>query len=237
MRNHPFSATILSLFPEMFPGTLGYSLAGKALERGMWTLDTLNIRDFGLTKHKCVDDAPYGGGAGMVMRVDVLDAALQAAHEKAPHNKMIYMSPRGKPFTQEMARDFSMLAGLTILCGRFEAVDERIFDKWSLAEISMGDYILSGGEVAAMTLLDVVVRILPDVMGNKESDSEESFAGDLLEYPHYTRPHTWDNKIVPDVLLSGDHQKIATWRQAQAEKITKERRPDLWERYRMNNSK
>lgn len=237
MRNHPFSATILSLFPEMFPGTLGYSLARKALERGMWTLDTVNIRDFGLTKHKCVDDAPYGGGAGMVMRVDVLDAALQAAHEKAPQNKMIYMSPRGKPFTQEMARDFSMLSGLTILCGRFEAVDERIFDKWSLAEISMGDYILSGGEVAAMTLLDVVVRILPDVMGNKESHSEESFAVDLLEYPHYTRPHTWDNKIVPDVLLSGDHQKIATWRQAQAEKITKERRPDLWERYRMNNSK
>lgn len=235
MHAQPFSATILSLFPEMFPGTLGYSLAGKALEKGVWTLDTINIRDFGLTKHKCVDDTPYGGGAGMVMRADVLDAALQSAHEKAPQNKMIYMSPRGKPFTQGIAREYATYPGLTILCGRFEAVDARLFDTWPLAEISMGDYILSGGEVAAMTLLDVVVRILPGVMGNKESDSEESFANDLLEYPHYTRPHTWDNKIVPDVLLSGDHQKIATWRRVQAEKITKERRPDLWERYRMNN--
>ncbi len=229
-----FHAIVLTLFPDIFPGPLAYSLAGKALEQEKWRMDTLNIRDFGLSKHKNVDDTPYGGGPGMVMRPDVLDGALQRAKAIAPTNKMIYLSPRGRPFTQKSAQAFAALPGLTMLCGRFEAIDERVIQKWGLVEVSIGDYILSGGEVAALTLLDCVVRILPNVMGNKDSDAFESFSKGLLEYPHYTRPHTWDNKIVPDVLLSGDHQKIAAWRQDQAESITKERRPDLWERYRMN---
>lgn len=221
----------VTLFPEMFPGQLGHSLAGKALEERTWSLQCVNIRDFGLTKHKQVDDSPYGGGAGMVMRPDVVDAALQNAHDLAPHNKMIYLSPRGTPLSQKIVSDLSRESGLTLLCGRFEGVDERVTEKWKLAEISLGDYILSGGETAALTLLDAVIRLLPGVMGNDTSGVQESFSQDLLEYPQYTRPQTWDNKIVPDVLLSGDHQKIADWRQVQAEKITKTRRPDLWNRY------
>ncbi|MBX9976746.1 MAG: tRNA (guanosine(37)-N1)-methyltransferase TrmD, partial [Alphaproteobacteria bacterium] len=222
-----FHAIALTLFPEMFPGFLGHSIAGKALLEGKWSIDTIQIRDFGISKHKNVDDTSYGGGPGMVMRADVLDGALQRAHAMAPNNKMIYLSPRGTPFTQEISKEFAALPGLTMLCGRFEAIDERIIEKWGLAEISIGDYILSGGEVAALTVLDSVVRILPSVMGNAESDDFESFSKGLLEYPHYTRPHSWENKIVPDILLSGDHTKIATWRQEQAERITKERRPDL----------
>ena len=226
-----YSVIPVTLFPEMFPGQLGHSLAGKALEEHTWSLQCVNIRDFGLTKHKQVDDSPYGGGAGMVMRPDVVDAALQRAHTLAPHNKMIYLSPRGTPFSQKIALDLSRESGLTLLCGRFEGIDERVTEKWELAEISLGDYILSGGETAALTLLDAVIRLLPGVMGNDTSSVQESFSQDLLEYPQYTRPQTWDNKIVPDVLLSGDHQKIADWRQVQAEKITKTRRPDLWNRY------
>ncbi len=226
-----YSVIPVTLFPEMFPGQLGHSLAGKALEEHTWSLQCVNIRDFGLTKHKQVDDSPYGGGAGMVMRPDVVDAALQSAHTLAPKNKMIYLSPRGTPFSQKIASDLSRESGLTLLCGRFEGIDERVTEKWELAEISLGDYILSGGETAALTLLDAVIRLLPGVMGNDTSSVQESFSQDLLEYPQYTRPQTWDNKIVPDVLLSGDHQKIADWRQVQAEKITKTRRPDLWNRY------
>lgn len=221
----------VTLFPEMFPGQLGHSLAGKALQEGTWSLECVNIREFGLTKHLQVDDAPYGGGAGMVMRPDVIDAALTRAHTLAPSNKLIYLTPRGAPLSQQIVTDLSKESGLTLLCGRFEGVDERVSEKWKLAEISLGDYILSGGETAALTLLDAVIRLLPGVMGNDSSSIQESFSEDLLEYPQYTRPHTWDNKIVPDVLLSGDHQKIAAWRRVQAEKITCERRPDLWARY------
>ena len=226
-----FSAIPLTLFPEMFPGNLAYSLAGKALVEGTWSINPINIRDFGLTKHKQVDDSPYGGGAGMVMRPDVVDAALARAKEIAPHNKGIFLTPRGIPLTQKKVQELSHSPGLTLLCGRFEGVDQRVIEKWGLEEISIGDYILSGGEVAALTLLDAVIRLLPGVMGNEESEISESFAGDLLEYPQYTRPHTWNNKIVPEILLSGDHQKIAAWRQEQAEKITYERRLDLWARY------
>lgn len=232
-----FHALALTLFPEMFPGFLNYSLAGKAKEEGLWSMDTLNLRTFGLTKHRCVDDTPYGGGAGMVMRADVLDAALYEAFEKAPHNTMIYMSPRGAPLTQKKAHALAQTPGVTILCGRFEGVDERIFSKWPLEEISIGDYILSGGEVAALTMLDAVIRLIPGVMGNQYSAVSESFSDDLLEYPQYTKPHTWNDTIVPDILLSGDHKKIADWRQAQAEKITKERRPDLWARFRMKQDR
>ena len=230
-----FHAVTISLFPEMFPGPLGLSLAGRALEDKQWQLSTVNIRDFGLTKHRQVDDTPYGGGPGMVMRPDVIDAALTQAMDIAPRNKILFMSPRGAPFTQEHAKEFATLPGLTLLCGRFEGIDERALEtwqeKWGLAELSIGDYILSGGELAALTVLDATIRLLPGVMGNGESGASESFSEPLLEYPQYTRPHSWNNKIVPDVLLSGDHQKIAKWRQEQAEGLTKKRRPDLWQRY------
>lgn len=227
-----FSVVPVTLFPEMFPGSLGYSLAGKAREVGTWSLECVNIRDFGLTKHRDVDDAPYGGGAGMVMRADVVDAALDQAKKLAPANTYVFLTPRGAPLSQKIVRDYGQKSGLTLLCGRFEGIDERVIQKWGLEEISVGDYILSGGESAALTLLDAVIRLLPGVMGNEYSGVSESFSKDLLEYPHYTRPHTWNNKIVPDVLLSGDHQKIADWRQEQAEIITKTRRPDLWARYK-----
>ncbi len=227
----------LTLFPEMFPGPLDYSLAGKALKEKKWEIETINLRDFGLSKHKNVDDTPYGGGPGMVMRPDVIDAALQKAHAHAPSNKIIYFSPRGVPLTQNLAQDFAALSGVTLLCGRFEAVDQRVIDKWDLMEVSLGDYILSGGEVAALTLLDCIVRILPGVMGNRESDEEESFSKDLLEYPHYTRPHLWENRAVPEILLSGDHEKIKTWRREQAEIITQQRRPDLFEKYQSRKDK
>ena len=230
-----FHAVTITLFPEMFPGPLGLSLAGRALTENQWRLSTVNIRDHGLTKHRQVDDTPYGGGPGMVMRADVIDAALEGAHALAPDNTLLFMSPRGTHFSQEHARTFSASPGVSILCGRFEGVDERVLDKWreksGLAELSIGDYILSGGELAALTVLDAVVRLLPGVMGNEDSGASESFSEPLLEYPQYTRPHSWDNKIVPDVLLSGDHQKIAKWRQEQAEGLTKKRRPDLWQRY------
>lgn len=228
-----FHALTLTLFPHMFPGFLDHSLAGKAKDKELWRIETLNLRQFGRTKHMCVDDTPYGGGAGMVMRADVLDDALTHAVSLAPSNTMVYMSPRGAPLTHKKVAEFAQSPGVTILCGRFEGVDERIFSKWPLEEISIGDYILSGGEVAALTMLDAVVRLIPGVMGNQDSGVSESFSDDLLEYPHYTRPYTWNDTIVPDVLLSGDHKKIADWRQAQAEKITKERRPDLWARFRM----
>lgn len=229
----PLHVTVVTLFPEMFPGGLGYSLTGKALADQKWLLDTVQIRDYAEDKHHTVDDTPYGGGAGMVMKPDVVDRALRAARGRGSNDrKMIYLTPRGKPFTQEMAREYaSNESGLILLCGRYEGVDSRVIEHWQMDEVSIGDYVLTGGELPAQILLDAVVRLLPAVLGNKESLENESFELGILEYPQYTKPQNWKNKIVPDVLLSGDHQKIAKWRQEEAERITRERRPDLWQAY------
>ncbi|MGO9943168.1 MAG: tRNA (guanosine(37)-N1)-methyltransferase TrmD [Rhodoblastus sp.] len=223
-----WAASVFTLYPEMFPGPLGASMAGTALTNGLWTLKTHNIRDHGLGRHRAVDDTPAGGGPGMVLRADVLAASLDAATPLGDPRPRLLMSPRGKPLTQEMAREFASGPGLVILCGRFEGVDERVIEGRGLREISIGDYILSGGEIAALTLLDACVRLLPGVMGKHESGDDESFEGGLLEYPHYTRPREWEGRPIPDMLLSGDHAKIARWRREQAEALTKERRPDLW---------
>jgi tRNA (guanine37-N1)-methyltransferase len=224
-----WTATALTLFPEMFPGVLGHSLAGKALEKGVWALETVDIRGFATDKHQTVDDAPMGGGAGMVMRPDVLDAAIASVADKP--GRMIYLSPRGAVFDQAMARDLAAGPGVKLLCGRYEGVDQRVLDKWEVEEVSLGDFVLSGGEPAALTLLDACVRLLPGFMGAKDSLDEESFENGLLEYPHYTRPADWDGRAVPEVLLSGHHENIRAWRRAQAEAVTKRRRPDLWARY------
>ena len=221
----PWRAQVLTLFPEMFPGFLGASLAGKALEKGIWALEVLDIRDFARDKHRAVDDAPFGGGAGMVMRPDVVDAALNAASGPA-----IYLSPRGRLLTQAVAREIAAGPGVTLLCGRYEGVDQRVLDAHDIAEVSIGDYVLSGGEPAALVLLDAVVRLLPGVVGNEASPAEESFERGLLEYPHYTRPAEWQGRSVPEVLISGHHENIRRWRMAEAERITRERRPDLWAR-------
>lgn len=227
-----WSATVLTLFPEMFPGPLGASLAGKALEAGTWSLDTVDIRGFARDKHRSVDDTPFGGGAGMVMRPDVVDAAIETGLAKAPDGAaLVYLSPRGRPLTQSRVRDLSAGPGLVALCGRYEGVDQRVLDARAVEEISVGDYVLSGGEPAAMVIIDACVRLLPGVMGAEASGEEESFEGDLLEYPHYTRPDDWDGRKVPEVLTSGHHANIAAWRREEAEKITKARRPDLWDRY------
>jgi tRNA (guanine37-N1)-methyltransferase len=215
----------------MFPGTLGHSLAGQALEDGRWRLETLDIRDFASDKHRTVDDAPFGGGPGMVMRPDVVDAAIGAAKEKVGGIPMIYLSPRGTPARQDRVREIADGDGMNILCGRFEGVDARVLEAHDVEEISLGDFVLSGGEPAAITLIDACVRLLPGVMGSKESLEEESFNRGLLEYPHFTRPQNWDGRAVPEVLLSGHHEKIRAWRLAQAEAATKKRRPDLWSRY------
>jgi tRNA (guanine37-N1)-methyltransferase len=226
-------ATVLTIFPEMFPGTLGSSLAGKALAEGKWALDLIDIRDFAADKHRSVDDTPAGGGAGMVMRADIAAAAIDAARETAmPGTPTLYLSPRGTPLTQDRVRDLAQGPGAILLCGRFEGIDQRVLDARGLEEISIGDYVLSGGELAAQVLIDACVRLLPGVAGNESSLAEESFASELLEYPHYTRPRDWEGRAIPEVLLSGDHGKIAEWRRHQAEKLTKDRRPDLWERYR-----
>jgi len=222
-----FRADVLTLFPEMFPGTLGLSLAGEALKLGTWSLHTHDIRDHGLGKHRAVDDTPAGGGAGMVIRAEVLAASIDSvvdAHDPRPR---LLMSPRGKPLTQEMVREFSSGEGVIIICGRFEGVDERVIEARNLQEVSIGDYILSGGEPAALVLLDAIVRLLPGVMGKTESGEEESFENGLLEYPHYTRPREWEGRSIPEILLSGDHKKIAEWRRAESERITTLRRPDL----------
>jgi len=225
-------ATVLTLYPEMFPGPLGLSLAGKALAEDKWTLETIDIRDFATDKHRSVDDTPAGGGAGMVMRADIAGAALDAARKTAPPGTpLFYLSPRGKPLTQERARSLSQGPGVVLLCGRFEGIDERVLEARNVEEISIGDYVLSGGELAAMVLLDACVRLLPGVAGNEVSLEDESFASGLLEYPHYTRPREWEGRAIPDVLLSGDHEKIAKWRRAQAESLTKARRPDLYQRH------
>lgn len=226
-------ATVVTLFPEMFPGGLGYSLLGRALEEGKWALDCVQIRDFALDRHQTVDDTPTGGGAGMVLKPDVVHGALEAAWERGTsRRRMIYLTPRGKPLTQQMVKTYSHETdGLIVLCGRYEGVDQRVVDHWQMDEVSIGDYVLTGGEIAAQVLIEACVRLIPGVIGKQESLLSESFELGILEYPQYTKPQIWNNKIVPDVLLSGDHQKIAKWRQEEAERITKERRPDLWQAY------
>ncbi len=221
-------ATVLTIFPEMFPGPLGLSLAGKALSEGTWALSTLDIRDFATDKHRSVDDTPAGGGAGMVMRADIAAAAIDAAREDAaPGTPTIYLSPRGTPLTQSRAHALAQGPGAILLCGRFEGLDQRVLEARDVEEISIGDYVLSGGELAAQVLIDAAVRLLPGVAGNEVSLAEESFASGLLEYPHYTKPREWEGHAIPEVLLSGDHEKIAKWRRDQAESLTRARRPDL----------
>ena len=222
-----FAATVLTLFPAMFPGPLGQSLAGDALARSLWSLDARDIREHGLGRHRAVDDTPAGGGPGMVMRADVLAASLDAAAPADDPRPKLIMSPRGRPFTQALARQWAAGPGLVILCPRFEGVDERVIDGRGLTEVSIGDYVLSGGEIAALAILDACVRLMPGVMGKEASGTEESFEAGLLEYPHYTRPREWEGRAIPEVLLSGDHAKIAAWRRAEAERITRQRRPDI----------
>src|SRR5271165_222585 len=224
-----FAATVLTLFPAMFPGPLGQSLAGEALARGVWSLEARDIREHGRGRHRAVDDTPAGGGPGMVMRADVLAASLDAAAAPGDQRPRLIMSPRGEPLTQGRARQWAAGPGLVILCPRFEGVDERLIEARGLTEVSIGDYVLSGGEIAALAVLDACVRLIPGVMGKETSGEEESFENGLLEYPHYTRPREWEGRAIPEVLLSGDHTKIAEWRRAQAERITRERRPDLGE--------
>lgn len=222
-----FRATILTLYPEMFPGALGLSLAGKALERGDWAIDVRQIREFGIGRHRTVDDTPAGGGAGMVLRADVLANAIDNSALPGDPRPRLLMSPRGRPLTQARVRSLADGPGAIIVCGRFEGVDQRVIDARNLEEVSVGDYILSGGEPAALVLLDAVVRLLPGVMGNDESGGEESFENGLLEHPHYTRPPEWEGRPIPEVLMSGNHAKIAKWRRQEAEQLTRERRPDL----------
>ncbi|OQP86900.1 tRNA (guanosine(37)-N1)-methyltransferase TrmD [Rhizobium rhizosphaerae] len=222
-----FAAVVLTLYPEMFPGHLGHSLAGKALARGDWSLDTLQIRDFATDRHRTVDDTPAGGGAGMVLKPDVLARAIDAADAARPGLPRLLMSPRGRPLTQARVRDLAEGAGALIVCGRFEGVDQRVIDRRGLEEVSIGDYILSGGEPAALTLLDAVVRLLPGVMGNAASGVQESFEGGLLEHPHYTRPQLFEGEPIPEVLTSGNHGAIRAWQQAEALSLTRARRPDL----------
>ncbi len=232
-------ATVLTLFPEMFPGPLAYSLAGKGLNQGIWHLRTLDIRNFAKDKHKTVDDTCFGGGAGMVLKPEVVDAALQAGLESYQGERpaLIYLTPRGAPLNQSKVRSLvaNYAAGALFLCGRYEGVDDRVIRKWEsrhgLQELSLGDYILSGGEMAALTMIDACVRLLPGIVHSQESLESESFELDLLEFPHYTKPQNWQDQIVPEILLSGDHKKIAAWRHKQAEQITRERRPDLWQVY------
>ncbi|MEM7223553.1 MAG: tRNA (guanosine(37)-N1)-methyltransferase TrmD [Pseudomonadota bacterium] len=228
-RPRPWTASVLTLFPEVFPGPLGVSLAGKALEKGLWALDLLDIRDFARDKHRSVDDQPFGGGAGMVMRPDVVDRALEAAAAKP--GPVIYLSPRGRLLDQAKVRDLATRPGVTLLCGRYEGVDQRVLERRAVEELSIGDYLLSGGEPAALALIDAVVRLLPGVLGNEESLSEETFEQGLLEYPLYTRPAEWQGQPVPEVLTSGHHEAVRRWRLDQAESLTKARRPDLWARY------
>jgi tRNA (guanine37-N1)-methyltransferase len=220
-------ATVLTLYPEMFPGPLGVSLAGDALARGLWALEARNIRDHGLGRHRAVDDTPAGGGPGMVLRCDVIAPALDAAAGPDDARPRLLMSPRGTPLTQARVRALAAGPGAVIVCGRFEGVDERVVEGRGLEEVSIGDYVLSGGEIAAMALIDACVRLLPGVMGADASGTEESFEAGLLEYPHYTRPREWEGRPIPEVLLGGDHAAVARWRRAEAERITRERRPDL----------
>ena len=225
-----FAATVLTLYPEMFPGPLGASLAGQALERGTWSLDVRQIRDHAEGRHRKVDDTPAGGGPGMVLKADVLARAVDAAAPEGDPRPRLLMSPRGRPLDQAFVRDLAAGPGAAIVCGRFEGVDERVIEARGLIEVSIGDYVLSGGELAAMVLLDAVVRLLPGVMGHAESGDDESFSHGLLEYPQYTRPAEWEGRTIPEILVSGDHGRIARWRREQAEALTRARRPDLWAR-------
>ena len=227
----PWKAKVLTLFPEMFPGPLGLSLAGQGLETGLWSLETLDIRDFADDKHRTVDDAPFGGGPGMVMRPDVVSRAIDDARAEAADLPLIYLTPRGRPLTQGRVRQLAEGPGVILLSGRYEGLDERVLDSHEPEEISIGDFVLSGGEAAALVIIDASVRLLPGVVGEPESLVDESFEKGLLEYPQYTRPQVWNERAVPEILISGDHKKVKAWRQEQSETITRERRPDLWSRY------
>jgi len=224
----PWRASVLTLFPEMFPGPLGASLSGQALQAGLWSLDAIQIRDFGLGRHRQVDDTPAGGGAGMVLRADVLGPAIDQSRERAPGCPALYLTPRGVPLTQSLVRGFSEGPGVILLAGRFEGIDERVIEANELMEVSIGDYVLSGGELAAMVLIEACVRLLPGVLGANESLASESFEDDLLEYPQYAKPREWSGLAIPEVLLSGDHKKIETWRREKSEELTRRRRPDLF---------
>ena len=228
-------ARVITLFPEAFPGTLGLSLTGKALDQGLWALETIDLRPFGIGKHRNVDDTPAGGGAGMVLRPDVVGAALGQAAIGTPVDRsrwpVVYLSPRGAPFTQATARRWAEADGITLLCGRFEGVDQRVLDHYAVEEVSLGDFVLTGGEIAAQAMIDAAVRLRPGVLGNEASAEEESHSHGLLEHPQYTRPAEWEGREIPEVLMFGHHGKIAEWRHAQAEAITEERRPDLWTLY------
>lgn len=226
-----FAAQILTLYPDMFPGPLGHSLAGRALDEGKWSCDAIQMRDFATDKHRSVDDTPAGGGAGMVLRADILAAAVDFAMTAQPDAPVLAMTPRGRPLTQARVRQIACGPGVTVLCGRFEGFDERIFEARDIEEVSIGDYVLSGGEIGAFVLLDACIRLLPDVMGASSSGDDESFENGLLEYPQYTRPAKWEGRMIPEVLRSGDHAKIAAWRKAMSQDITRLRRPDLWERH------
>jgi len=224
-----WQAQVITLFPEVFPGVLGESLTGKALKDDVWHLDTIGLRDHGVGKHRNVDDTPAGGGAGMVIRADVLEQAIMAAKQQAVAPQPIfYLSPRGVPFNQKIAQHWASEPGVTLLCGRFEGVDQRVLDHFRIIEVSLGDFVLTGGEVAAQAMLDATVRLLPGVLGNAESAVEESHSSGLLEHPQYTRPAEWQGRAIPEVLMSGHHARIADWRRAQSEELTRERRPDMW---------
>ena len=231
----PWQAKVLTLFPEMFPGTLGLSLAGLGLKDGAWTLEAMDIRDYAYDKHRSVDGAPFGGGPGMVMRPDVVSDAIAAATKADSALALIYLTPRGRPLDQARVRQLAEGPGVTLLCGRFEGLDERVLDAHAMEEISIGDFVLSGGEAAAIAVIDACVRLLPGIIGAPDSLAQESFEHGLLEYPQYTRPREWDGRAVPEVLVSGHHEKVRDWRRQQAEAITRERRPDLWARYAENN--
>ena len=246
MRDSPdlagaWTAKVVTLFPDVFPGVLGASLTGRALEEGLWRLETIDLRRFGVGRHRNVDDTPAGGGAGMVMRPDVVGAALTEAAEGTPDDRarwpVVYLSPRGRPLNQELVRRYARAEGITLLCGRFEGVDERVLEHFAVEEVSLGDFVLTGGEIAAQALIDATVRLIPRVLGNEASAEEESFSRGLLEFPQYTRPAVWEGREIPEVLLSGHHARIADWRQAMAERLTKERRPDLWRAYREAHGK
>ncbi len=226
-----WSATVLTLFPEMFPGPLGVSLIGKARENGTWSLSVRDIREHGLGKHRTVDDTPAGGGPGMVMRADVAAGALDAARSSGAAGPLLYLTPRGRPLTQARVKSLAEGAGVTLLCGRFEGIDERVLETRAVEEISLGDFVLAGGEIAAMALIEACVRLLPGVLGDAASTAEESFASGLLEYPHFTRPQSFEGRDIPAVLTGGNHAEIAKWRQTQSETLTKLRRPDLWALY------
>jgi len=227
-----WTAQIITLFPEAFPGTLGLSLTGRALKERLWQLETIQLRDYGTGKHRNVDDTPAGGGAGMVLRADVMEKAIAEARARMPQDApLIYLSPRGRPFTQARAQALAAGPGMTLICGRFEGLDQRAIDHFGIEEVSMGDFVLTGGEIAAQALIDASVRLIPRVLGNQSSVEEESFSHGLLEHPQYTKPAVWNGRAIPEVLLSGHHAKITDWQRDQAERLTKERRPDLWRAY------